>query len=364
MPDLYESLYRHVATRIDAERAHDVALIGLHQSSRIPGGERALGSMAPAQDERLRLRLWGIPFANPVGIAAGLDKNAVAVEALVALGYGHVEIGTVTLRPQPGNAKPRLWRITERDAVINAMGFPSHGAATVRSRMIRLRPHAVIGINIGKNRDTPLNRAADDYAGLVSALFDIANYFTVNVSSPNTPGLRDLQRTEELAALLARVQQSNQLCATLHDRNPKPVLIKIAPDLDDREIEEIADAAIAGGASGIIATNTTASRDGVPGRYADYPGGVSGLPLRDRANEVVRILYRRVGDRVPIVGVGGIMSGADALERIRSGATLVQVYTGFTYHGPGFGADIVDALMNDADRHGWSSVSEIVGIHA
>jgi dihydroorotate dehydrogenase len=361
---MYETLYRTVVARIDAERAHDLAITGLQSATRTPGGRRMLSMLAPPDDDRLRLRVWNLPFANPVGIAAGFDKNGAAVEALVALGYGHIEVGTVTLRPQAGNDKPRVWRAIEQEAVINAMGFPSTGAANVRARMIRLRPQAVIGINVGKNRDTPLERAAEDYAGLVSALFEIANYFTVNVSSPNTPGLRTLQAADELSALLGQVNEANETAAALHDRNPKPILVKIAPDLDDAAIEAFADAAVAGGARGIIATNTTTSREGLPRDVRDLPGGVSGAPLRERANHVVRVLYRRVGDQVPIVGAGGIMCAADAIERIRSGATLVQVYTGFTYRGPGFGAEIVRALCEDADRHGWHSILEIVGSDA
>jgi dihydroorotate dehydrogenase len=361
---MYETLYRTVVTRVDAERAHDLALAGLAAATRTPGGRRMLGLLAPPADDRLRLRVWGLPFANPIGIAAGLDKDGAAVEALIALGYGHVEVGTVTLRPQPGNEKPRVWRAVDQEAVLNAMGFPSAGAANVRARLVRLRPRAVIGVNIGKNRDTPLDRAAEDYAGLVSALFEIANYFTVNVSSPNTPGLRGLQSADALVTLLGHVNAANATAAALHDRNPKPILVKIAPDLDDATLEGVADAAVAGGARGIIATNTTTSRAGLSDEYRSLPGGVSGAPLRELANHVVRVLYRRVGAQVPIVGVGGIMSGADAVERIRAGATFVQVYTGFTYRGPSFGADIARALCADADRRGWRSVLEIVGSDA
>jgi dihydroorotate dehydrogenase len=364
MADVYGRLYRTVIARIDAERAHDLAIAGLHRAAQTPGGRRALAAMAPPDDDRLRLRVWDLPFTNPVGVAAGLDKRGEAVEALVALGYGHVEVGTVTLRPQQGNDKPRVWRAADQCGIVNAMGFPSHGAAALRSTMIRLRPHAVIGINIGKNRETPLEQAAIDYASLVPALFEIANYFTVNVSSPNTPGLRALQGPDALTALLERVNEANQLTASIHNRNPKPILVKIAPDLDDSEIEAFAEAAIAGGARGIIATNTTTSRDGLSVEYSSLPGGVSGAPLRERANHVVRVLYRCVGDRLPIVGVGGILCGADAIERIRSGATLIQVYTGFTYRGPGFGAEIVQALCDDADRNGWGSILDIVGSDA
>lgn len=364
MPELYGPLYRSVATRVDAERSHNMAIAGLAASARTPGGLSALSRLAPRDDDRLRLRLWDLPFANPVGIAAGLDKDARAVAALIALGYGHVEVGTVTLRPQPGNDRPRVWRAEERHALVNAMGFPSAGAAAVRARLLRLRPRAVLGINIGKNRDTPLEAAAEEYGALVTALFDVANYFTVNVSSPNTPGLRSLQLADGLSEILARVGEANQRSADLLEMNPKPVLVKIAPDLDDAEIEAVADAALAAGAAGIVATNTTTSRAGLPDEYTSLPGGVSGAPLREQALHVTRVLYRRLGGRLPIVGVGGIMTGADAVARIRAGATLVQVYTGFVYAGPAFAAEIVDALIADADAYGWRNITDIVGTDA
>jgi dihydroorotate dehydrogenase len=361
---MYATLYRQGIAKVDAERAHRLAIRGLAAAARAPGGLRALERLAPEADERLRLRVWDLPFANPLGVAAGLDKDAEAVEALIALGFGHVEVGTVTLRAQPGNDRPRVWRVPEQAAIVNAMGFPSDGAATVRQRLVSLRPRGVVGINIGKNRDTPLDRAGDDYTGLVAALFAVAHYITVNVSSPNTPGLRALQAADELAELLARVRAANELAAGLANRDPKPLLVKIAPDLTDAEIEGIAEAAVASGARGIVATNTTTSRDGVLARYAGLPGGLSGTPLRERANHVVRVLYQRVGEQVPIVGIGGIASGADALERIRSGATLVQLYTGFTYGGPALPGRILREMSADGDRSGWKDVRELVGVNA
>jgi dihydroorotate dehydrogenase len=360
----YATLYRHALTRLDAETAHRMALHGLAVAPRLPGGLRALAQLAPDPDERLRLRLWDLPFANPLGVAAGLDKNGEAVEALLALGFGHVEVGTVTLLPQPGNARPRVWRVPEADAVINAMGFPSAGAASVRARLLPVRPRGVLGLNLGKNRDTPLAQAAQDYAALVATLFAVAHYFTINVSSPNTPGLRALQVADELAALLSQVSAANQRAAELARRDPKPLLVKVAPDLTDAELEGIADAAIAGGARGLIATNTTTSRASVPDRYHALPGGLSGAPLRERAMHATRVLYRRAAGRMPIVGVGGIASGADALERIRAGASLIQLYTAFTSAGPALPGDILRALSADADARGWRAVAELVGVDA
>jgi dihydroorotate dehydrogenase len=361
---VYELLYRTLIARVDAERAHHLALDALALAAQTPGGLAALSRFAPPPDDRLRLRVWDLPFANPLGVAAGLDKDAGAVEALIALGFGHVEVGTVTLRQQPGNPKPRLWRAVEQGAVVNAMGFPSNGSAVVRQRLVPLRPQGVIGINIGKNRDTPLDAAAEDYAGLVSALFEVANYITVNVSSPNTPGLRSLQMADELERIMAAVSEANQRAAEFSGRNPKPLLVKIAPDLSETEIESVAGAVLSSGASGIIATNTTTSRDALPDRYRDLPGGMSGAPLRERANHVTKVLYRTLGTRIPIVGVGGISSGADAIERIRAGATLVQAYTGFTFAGPAFAGTILREMIEIADREGWKSITEIVGLDA
>lgn len=362
MYDGYDLLYRAIIGRVDAERAHRMAILLLAAAERVPGGLHGLRHLAPEPDDRLRLRVWDLPFANPLGVAAGLDKNGGAVRALIALGFGHVEAGTVTLRPQPGNDRPRLWRVYDHGAAINAMGFPSDGAAKVRARMIRLRPRGVIGINIGKNRDTSIEDAPRDYAGLVATLFEIANYITINVSSPNTPGLRSLQMAGELERVITAVRDANLQAAELAGRRPKPLLVKIAPDLTDDEIEAIADVAVEHGASGIIATNTTISRHGVPPEFRDLPGGLSGKPLKERANYVVRVLYGHVGDQVPIVGVGGITTGADAIERIRSGATLVQTYTGFSFGGPATAARMLGEMSADADRNGWRSVRDLVGV--
>lgn len=362
MNDLYQSVYRSVISKADAERAHSLALQALRRGYSLPGGEQALKSTAPAPDDRLRLRVWDLPFANPLGVAAGLDKNGIAVEPLIALGFGHVETGTVTLVPQTGNPRPRVWRVPESAAVINAMGFPNDGAAALRDQLLQLRPRGVVGVNIGKNKETPAAYAAEEYAKLLEAVFEIAQYITINVSSPNTPGLRSLQMADELSQILALTRESNERLARLLNRNPRPLLVKIAPDLTDAEIEGVADAAVANGVRGIVATNTTISRDSVAEQYRDYPGGLSGQPLRDRANAVVQTLYRRVGGQVPIIGVGGVSSGADALERIRSGATLVQLYTAFIYGGPGLPGRVLKEMSADADRVGWRSILDLVGV--
>lgn len=361
MANIYRSLYRPVISRLDAERAHALALRAMRASYRLPGGSRLLNQIVPEADDRLRLRVWDLPFANPLGVAAGLDKNGIAIEPLVALGFGHVEAGTVTLVPQAGNKRPRIWRVPGSSAVLNAMGFPNDGAAALRHELLPLRARGVVGVNIGKNRDTSPDLAAEEYAFLLAAVFEVAQYITVNVSSPNTPGLRALQMSDELSRILALVREANERTAAVLQQTPRPLLVKISPDLTDSEVEAVADAAVANGAMGLVATNTTLSREGIPATFAGYPGGLSGPPLRKRANDVVKVLYRRIGGQIPIVGVGGISNGTDAIERIRSGATLVQVYTAFIYGGPSLPGSILREMSDDADRHGWRSVVNIIG---
>lgn len=364
MVNIYERLYRPAISRLDPERAHTLALHGLRGMYRVPGGPAALSCLAPEPDDRLRLRVWDLPFANPLGVAAGLDKNGIAVEPLIALGFGHVEAGTATLVPQAGNDRPRVWRVLESAAVLNAMGFPNEGAAELRRKLFMLRPRGVVGVNIGKNKNTPPDAAAEEYAELLAAVFDVAQYVTINVSSPNTPGLRALQMSDELVEILALARDANERTAAVMERQPRPLLVKVAPDLTDAEIEAVADTAASNGVQGIVATNTTISREGVAPEYMDYPGGLSGAPLRQRANDVVKLLYRRVGGQIPIIGVGGISTGADAIERMRAGATLVQLYTAFVYGGPSLPGRILREMSADADRHGWRSVVDIVGVDA
>lgn len=350
--------------RLDPERAHEVTLRSLATLWKTPPGRLLVRRNAPQPDERLRVRLWNLPFPNPLGIAAGVDKNGIALEPLMALGFGFAELGTTTLLPQEGNPKPRIWRLRDEHAIINAMGFPNAGAAALRNNIVGKRPGGIVGINIGKLKDTPPDRAPEEYADLVRALFDVAQYITINVSSPNTPGLRDLQSTEHLTAIMQAVNEANQETARIIRRRPRPVLVKIAPDLSDNEIESLAGAAVRAGVSGIIATNTTTSREGLTERYREFPGGLSGPPLRERANQVMRLLYGAVGGQVPLIGVGGISSAADALERIRSGASAVQLYTALVYGGATLPSRIIRGMRADADREGWKSIRELVGIDA
>lgn len=284
-------------------------------------------------DPRLEREVFGLRFKNPVGLAAGFDKNADYVEEMAALGFGFVEIGTVTPRPQPGNDKPRMFRLTEDDALINRMGFNNQGVdvAATRLRYVKNRDSIIIGGNIGKNKDTPNEDAVNDYTYCFDALFDVVDYFVVNVSSPNTPGLRDLQEKGPLMKILQALQSRNNKAGV-----SRPILLKIAPDLTDGQLDDIVELVTESGIAGVVATNTTISREGLRSNPAQVQeaGGLSGKPLRARATEVIRYLVAKSGGRFPIIGVGGIHSPADAIEKMEAGAALVQLYTGFIYEGP------------------------------
>lgn len=363
MTSRYRSQLYPVLARLDAERAHRLALRALDSAQRVPGGPRLLRRFAPAPDPRLRVERLGLVFPNPLGVAAGLDKNAEAVGALFALGFGAVEVGTITPRPQPGNPPPRLWRFPAQQALVNALGFPSAGAASVRRRLTGCRFPGVVGVNLGKNRDTPPEHAAADYLAVLDALWDVTGYITVNVSSPNTPGLRDLQRPDALHALIRAVVERDALLARLHGGRPRPVLVKLAPDLDETRLAEAVESLMAAGAAGVILGNTTTSRAGLPEAARELPGGVSGAPLRGRNLELVRSV-RRLAPELPIVAVGGIDSADDVIARLRAGASLVQLYTGFIYGGPALPGQILAGLSTYLDREGLRSIEEVVGSEA
>lgn len=294
----------------------------------------------------LERTLWGITFPNPVGLAAGFDKNAKYVNTLSCLGFGYIEIGTVTPKPQPGNKKPRLFRLPTDKALINRMGFNNHGVDYAVQRLKRRREPVIVGGNIGKNKNTPNENATADYEKCFLALADHVDYFVVNVSSPNTPGLRTLQEKAPLAALLTRLQILNK------DRGVnKPILLKIAPDLSDEQLNDIIEIAFATNIGGIVATNTTTSRDGL--RTSEKrlqkigAGGLSGLPLKERSTEVIAYIHKHSNGKIPIIAAGGIFTAEDAIEKINAGATLVQVYTGFIYEGP----SIVHKICKGLIRH-------------
>lgn len=319
---------------LDPETAHSVALKALHTVGPL------LRQTIP-DDPRT---VMGIRFPNPVGLAAGLDKNAEHVDALANVGFGFIEVGTVTPKPQPGNTRPRLFRLPAAEAIINRMGFNNHGVAALIERVQKLRYRGVLGINIGKNATTPLERAVDDYLFGLRAVYPYAHYVTVNISSPNTPGLRDLQYGAALDTLLSALKQAQGELAETHGRYV-PLVLKVAPDLNDADIPVVAESLLRHGIDGLIATNTTFSRQGVEGLpHADETGGLSGAPLTARATEVVRLFHAALGGQLPIIAAGGILSAADAQAKLAAGASLVQIYTGLIYRGPALVRDIAAAL--------------------
>jgi dihydroorotate dehydrogenase len=355
-------LIRPLLFRFDAERAHDAVfrVLGVLESVLVRTGY----APRPWTHPRLAQRLWGIDFPNPVGLAAGLDKNARAPHVWPLCGFGSAELGTVTAHAQPGNPKPRLFRVPRDRALINRMGFNNDGAAAVARRLGVLtghRPSAIpIGINLGKSRVTALDDAVSDYVASFRAAFPFASYVVINVSSPNTPGLRDLQAAEHLAALLAALTAENTALACAGGTVPRPLLVKLAPDLSDEGLADVVRVARAGRAAGLIATNTTVTRSGLT-TACDEAGGLSGAPLRARALAVVGTLHRLAGADLPIVGVGGIASAADAYAMIRAGASLVQLYTGLIYDGPRLPVRIARGLVDLLRRDGFAHVSEAVG---
>lgn len=329
---------------LDPEQAHNLTLTSLDRAQRWGLLEKFLTQ--PLADPRT---LCGITFSNPVGLAAGLDKDGKHIDALAALGFGFLEIGTVTPRPQPGNPKPRMFRLTQAQAIINRMGFNNDGVEACVARVRRSRfwqSGGVLGLNIGKNASTPIEDAASDYVLAMDAVYEIATYITVNISSPNTQNLRALQGEEMLRALLGSLDEARK---RLSDRFGvrKPLFLKIAPDLDHGDINLIADLLMEFGVDAVIATNTTIARDAVQGmEHSQEIGGLSGAPVRMASNIVIKALKAKLGNQVPIIGVGGILSGADAKEKIAAGASLVQVYSGLIYRGPDLVNECAKALRN------------------
>ena len=308
-------------------------------------------------------------FPNTVGLAAGFDKNGTATDFLCSLGFGFVEVGTVTSEAQPGNPKPRIFRLPHDRALINRLGFNNCGAKAVVKNLKKHRPDCVLGINIGKSRSVAIEKAIPDYLKTFEIIYHTADYIAVNVSSPNTPQLRELQQPDTLAELLGALQARNgELAAKSFLPEPKPLLLKIAPDLEDDEIESIVQIALSRSVAGIIATNTTVNRDGLQSSRsridASGEGGLSGAPLRDRSNEIIALIYRSTGGSLPIVGVGGVFTAEDAWQKICAGASLVQLYTGFIYEGPGIARDINEGLRRIVSKEGFVSLDEAVGSRA
>lgn len=344
---------RRVLFLVDPERIHHWVFALLRAVTATVPLRRALTRVLAPRDPILASTVFGVHFPGPLGLAAGFDKDGRGLYAWPALGFGYAEVGTVTARPQPGNPQPRLFRLPEDRALLNRMGFNNEGAAKLAERLTRHVAPAPIGVNIGKTKTTPPERAVDDYAESARMLGPLASFVVVNVSSPNTPGLRDLQAVASLRPILSAVRAQTST----------PVLVKIAPDLSDSDIDEIADLALELGLAGIVATNTTVSRDGLrtPGVAELGAGGVSGAPVARRSLEVLRRLHRRAGDRLVLVSVGGIETADDAWERIVAGASLLQGYTGFIYGGGLWAKQIHDGLARRLHDGGFSSLSDAVG---
>jgi dihydroorotate dehydrogenase len=357
---LYRLLIRPLLFRIDPERAHHLTLWFLTRLAHAPPLLRLMQLGRPLEHPLLQTQVAGLSFPNPVGLAAGFDKSAVAVAAFPVLGFGCVEVGTVTPRAQVGNPLPRLLRLPADEAVINRMGFNNDGAAAVAQRLRLVSRRVPVGVNLGKNADTPLERALDDYRLGLEWLYEVGDYVAINVSSPNTPELRRLQARIHLGELLSGIQACNQALARTRQVQPRPLLVKIAPDLEPGELDDIVEAVQMCALDGIIATNTTVERVGLSTSTGET-GGLSGRPLRQRSTEVIRYLYGRSQGRLPIIGVGGIFSAEDAYEKICAGASLIQLYTGLIYRGPGLAHRINVGLVHLLQHDGFQHLSEAVG---
>jgi dihydroorotate dehydrogenase len=349
---MYRAL-RRALFLIAPERIHTWVFALLRAVTAVLPLRRLLTRWLAPHDPVLATTVFGVPFAGPLGLAAGFDKDGRGLRTWGALGFGYAEVGTVTAQAQPGNPAPRMFRLPDDRALLNRMGFNNHGAGELALRLARHTPEVPIGVNIGKTKVTPPEGAADDYAESARLVGPLAAFLVVNVSSPNTPGLRDLQAVSALRPILSAVKAATST----------PVLVKIAPDLSDDDVDEIADLAVELGLAGIVATNTTVSRSGLatPGAEALGTGGVSGPPVASRSAEVLRRLYRRVGDRLVLISVGGIETADDAWDRITSGASLLQGYTGFIYGGGLWAKHIHDGLAQRLHEGGFASLSDAVG---
>jgi len=340
-------LSRSLLFRLDPEAAHGLSLKTIARVGRVPGLRNAVASMFNVPDAE-PVDVFGLKFPNRIGLAAGYDKDGEGWRGLAALGFGHIEIGTVTPEPQPGNPKPRVFRLVDQRSVINRMGFPGRGAAYVAERMQNRPPGGpVLGVNIGKQKTTSLEEAAADYEELVDVFAPLADYLAVNISSPNTPGLRRLQERDFLGALLGRVAARRDEVADRIERKV-PVLVKLAPDLTDEQVVTAVDVIISARLDGIIATNTTISRESLDHPLAGEEGGLSGAALTDMSTRIIARIHQHTGGSIPIIGVGGVMGPEDARAKLDAGASLVQVYTGLIYEGPG----LVKRILRDLRTRG------------
>lgn len=348
------SFARDALFALESETAHDVTLRTLAHSA--PVARRLYARHVP----HAPVDLMGMQLPNPIGLAAGLDKDGRCIDGLAALGFGFVEIGTVTPRAQPGNAKPRLFRLPQERALINRMGFNNDGVEALVARVKASKRGGALGINIGKNATTPADKAQEGYLEALRAVHAFASYVTINISSPNTPGLRDMQGGDSLDGLLGLLRAERDRLADAHDRYV-PLAVKIAPDLDDEQLDAVADRLLHHGIDGVIATNTTIARDGLPPRWWQAPGGLSGLPLRAASTRVIAALHARLGQKIPIIGVGGIQSARDATEKLQAGATALQLYTGLIYKGPALIRECAQAAALVRAGQRASALKDLVG---
>jgi dihydroorotate dehydrogenase len=362
---LYRSFLRPILFRLPAEKAHELALQSL---SRAPKFTRTLLGERFMTSPFGKLRRFGLTFSNPVGLAAGFDKDGVALQSLAALGFGFIEAGTVTYHAQPGNERPRLFRLPLDKALINRAGFNNQGAAAFAKRVSLNRPDCVLGVSIGKSKVVPLEQAVDDYLKSFEIVSSVADYIAVNISSPNTPRLRELQKADHLHELLRALQKRNKQLSERNGRSLLPVLVKLSPDLDRGELVEIVEVAQRNDVAGLIATNTTTERTGlqtgVEKLQSSGEGGLSGAPLRRQSREMIATLYNLTGGSMPLIGVGGIFTAKDAWGMISAGASLVQIYTGFIYEGPAIARKINEGLRRIISSEGFVSLDEAVGCRA
>src|ERR1051326_7669671 len=364
---VYRALVRPLLFSLPPETAHELAL---HSLSLLPPKliNRVVGRRCAASSLLTATR-FDLTFENTVGLAAGFDKNGIALDGLASLGFGFIEAGTVTFHPQPGNPRPRLFRLPQDRALINRAGFNNHGAAAFAKRVEHHRPNCVLGVSIGKSKIAPLDEATEDYLASFELVYNVADYIAVNVSSPNTPQLRELQQAEQLSTLVSALQSRSRELQQLHQRpRPMPLLVKLSPDLSREQLELIVDVLLRLRIDGIIATNTTISRDDLTTdrvRVAALgEGGLSGAPLRAKSTEIIRELYKLTKGQTPIIGVGGIFTAEDAWEKIAAGASLVQLYTGFIYRGPRIAREINEGLERILKREGITNLAAAVGCGA
>ncbi|QGQ97423.1 quinone-dependent dihydroorotate dehydrogenase [Paenibacillus psychroresistens] len=359
----YRKLLRPLLFGLSAEKAHHLTIHGLSLAEKIPGGISLLRMLyGMSKQKKLTIKLGGIEFPNPIGLAAGLDKNAVAVAGFSSIGFGFMEVGTITPKEQPGNPLPRLFRLPIDTAIINRMGFNNVGADQMAVNLKKAKPYIIpVAVNIGKNKVTANEDAVDDYRACIRHLYAEGDFFVVNISSPNTPGLRSLQHGEELRILLEAVKEEMSIQRNRHGGSNKPIWVKIAPDVSVEELSYMIETIVQSGITGVIATNTTLNRDGLQHVNATEAGGLSGKPLTNRSTEIIRQIYKQTNGTLPIIGCGGVFTAEDAYDKIRAGASLVEVYTALIYEGPSLIKRLNKGLLQLLARDGYSHISQAIG---